>query len=59
MSLANVVSTTVFMADLAEFGAMNEVYATFFPETPPARATVQAARLPRDVKIEIAAIAVR
>ncbi len=59
MSLANVVSTTVFMADLAEFGAMNEVYATFFPENPPARATVQAARLPRDVKIEIAAIAVR
>ncbi len=59
MSLANVVSTTVFMADLDEFGAMNEVYATFFPENPPARATVQAARLPRDVKIEIAAIAVR
>jgi 2-iminobutanoate/2-iminopropanoate deaminase len=59
MSLANVVSTTVFMADLGEFGAMNEVYATFFPENPPARATVQAARLPRDVKIEIAAIAVR
>jgi len=59
MSLANVVSTTVFMADLDEFGAMNEVYATFFTENPPARATVQAARLPRDVKIEIAAIAVR
>ena len=59
MSLANVVSTTVFMADLDEFGAMNAVYATFFPENPPARATVQAARLPRDVKIEIAAIAVR
>jgi 2-iminobutanoate/2-iminopropanoate deaminase len=38
---------------------MNAVYATFFPENPPARATVQAARLPRDVKIEIAAIAVR
>ena len=59
MSLGNVVSTTVFMADLDEFGAMNAVYATFFPENPPARATVQAARLPRDVKIEIAAIAVR
>lgn len=59
MSLADVVSTTVFMADLEEFGAMNEVYATFFTENPPARATVQAARLPRDVKIEIAAIAVR
>ena len=59
MSLADVVSTTVFMADLDEFGAMNAVYADFFPENPPARATVQAARLPRDVKIEIAAIAVR
>jgi 2-iminobutanoate/2-iminopropanoate deaminase len=59
MSLADVVSTTVFLADLDEFGAMNAVYATFFPENPPARATVQAARLPRDVKIEIAAIAVR
>lgn len=59
MTLANVVSTTVFLADLDEFGAMNAVYATFFPENPPARATVQAARLPRDVKIEIAAIAVR
>ena len=59
MSLADVVSTTVFMADLDEFGAMNAVYANFFPENPPARATVQAARLPRDVKIEIAAIAVR
>ncbi len=59
MSLADVVSTTVFMADLDEFSAMNAVYATFFPENPPARATVQAARLPRDVKIEIAAIAVR
>jgi 2-iminobutanoate/2-iminopropanoate deaminase len=59
MSLSNVVSTTVFMADLDEFSAMNEVYATFFTENPPARATVQAARLPRDVKIEIAAIAVR
>lgn len=59
MTMADVVSTTVFMADLDEFGAMNEVYATFFTENPPARATVQAARLPRDVKIEIAAIAVR
>lgn len=59
MSLANVVSTTVFLADLDEFGAMNAVYATFFPENPPARATVQVARLPRDVKVEIAAIAVR
>lgn len=59
MTMAQVVSTTVFMADLNEFPRMNAVYATYFPANPPARATVQAARLPRDVKIEIAAIAVR
>lgn len=59
MTLANVVSTTVFMADLNEFPRMNAVYATYFPQNPSARATVQVARLPRDVKVEIAAIAVR
>jgi 2-iminobutanoate/2-iminopropanoate deaminase len=59
MTMANVVSTTVFMADLNEFPRMNAVYATYFPQNPPARATVQVARLPRDVKVEIAAIAVR
>ncbi|WP_291297777.1 RidA family protein [Elioraea sp.] len=59
MTMANVVSTTVFMADLNEFPRMNGVYATYFPANPPARATVQVARLPRDVKIEIAAIAVK
>jgi 2-iminobutanoate/2-iminopropanoate deaminase len=59
MEMENVVSTTVFMADLNEFGRMNEVYATYFRASPPARATVQAARLPRDVKVEIAAVAVR
>jgi 2-iminobutanoate/2-iminopropanoate deaminase len=58
MTMANIVSTTVFMADL-NFPRMNAVYATYFPTNPPARATVQVARLPRDVKIEIAAIAVR
>jgi 2-iminobutanoate/2-iminopropanoate deaminase len=58
-SLRDVVSTSVFMADLDEFPQMNAVYAEFFDEAPPARATVQVARLPRDVKIEIAAIAVR
>jgi 2-iminobutanoate/2-iminopropanoate deaminase len=57
--MADIVSTTVFMADLNEFGRMNTVYATYFPQNPPARATVQAARLPRDVKVEIAAIAAR
>lgn len=58
-SMNQIVSTTVFMADLAEFPRMNAVYATYFPEAPPARATVQVARLPRDARIEIAAIAVR
>lgn len=57
--MSDIVSTTVFLADLNEFGRMNAVYATYFPTSPPARATVQAARLPRDVKIEIAAIAAR
>ncbi len=59
MSMDDVVSTTVFMSDLNEFQKMNEVYATYFRDKPPARATVQAARLPRDVKVEIAAIAVK
>lgn len=59
MSMADVVSTTVFMKDLNEFPKMNTVYATYFPNNPPARATVQVARLPRDVKVEIAAIAVK
>lgn len=59
MTMANVVSTSVFMKDLNEFPRMNAVYATYFPTNPPARATVEVARLPRDVKVEIAAIAVR
>jgi 2-iminobutanoate/2-iminopropanoate deaminase len=49
----------VFLADLDQFGAMNEVYATYFGDAPPARATVEVARLPRDVAIEISAIAAR
>jgi 2-iminobutanoate/2-iminopropanoate deaminase len=48
-SLKQVVKTTVFLADMDDFTAMNEVYGRFFGEDPPARATVQAARLPRDV----------
>ena len=58
MGMENIVSTSVFLQDLDEFPRMNAVYATFFPEAPPARATVEVARLPRDVKIEISAIAV-
>ena len=56
-SLDRVVKTTVFLLDMQEFSAMNEVYARFFKDEPPARATVQAARLPRDARVEIEAIA--
>jgi 2-iminobutanoate/2-iminopropanoate deaminase len=55
--LDRVVKTTVFLADMNDFSAMNEVYGRFFNEQPPARATVQAARLPRDARVEIDAIA--
>ena len=54
----HLVRMTVFLSDLNEFGAMNESYGRFVVDPPPARATVQVARLPRDVKIEIDAIAV-
>jgi 2-iminobutanoate/2-iminopropanoate deaminase len=57
-SLATVVKTTVFLADMNDFAAMNEVYGRHFGEHRPARSTVQAARLPRDVKVEIDAVAV-
>jgi len=57
LSLAHVVRTTVFLADMNDFGAMNEVYRSFFSEPYPARSTVQAARLPRDARIEIDVIA--
>jgi 2-iminobutanoate/2-iminopropanoate deaminase len=57
-SLNQVVKTTVFLADMNDFTAMNEVYGRYFDENPPARATVQAGRLPRDAKVEIEAIAV-
>ena len=55
--LDRVVKTTVFLADMQEFAAMNEVYGQFFGQEPPARATVEAARLPRDARVEIEAIA--
>ena len=56
-SFATVVKTTIFLADLQDFGNVNEVYARYFPSQPPARATVQAAGLPRGALIEIEAIA--
>lgn len=59
MTMDNIVSTSVFLKDLNDFAKMNTVYATYFKVAPPARATVEVARLPRDVKVEISAIAVR
>jgi len=52
-SLERAVKATVFLKDMNDFAAMNEVYARYFPKEPPARSTVEAARLPRDVRVEI------
>ena len=57
-SLDGVLKTTVFLADMSEFARMNEVYGRYFSENAPARSTVQAARLPRDVRVEIDCIAI-
>jgi 2-iminobutanoate/2-iminopropanoate deaminase len=57
-SLATVVKTTIYLADLQDFGAVNEVYGRYFSERPPARATVEVAGLPRSAMVEIDAIAV-
>jgi 2-iminobutanoate/2-iminopropanoate deaminase len=59
VGFADVVKTTVYMVDLADFAAMNAVYATFFPDPPPARTTVQVAALPKGFQVEIEAIARR
>jgi 2-iminobutanoate/2-iminopropanoate deaminase len=56
-SFENVVRTTVYLADMNDFPAMNEIYGTYFSSPAPARATVQAARLPRDARLEIEVIA--
>jgi 2-iminobutanoate/2-iminopropanoate deaminase len=56
-SMESVLKTTVFLKDMADFPKMNEVYGRYFALNPPARSTVQAARLPRDVSVEIDAIA--
>ena len=56
-SLDQIVKTTVFLADMREFAQMNEVYAKFFAGAPPARATVAAAGLPREARVEIEAVA--
>lgn len=59
LNFEDVVKCNVFLTDLNEFGAMNRVYAEYFSIDPPSRATVEVSRLPRDVKVEISAIAVR
>jgi len=56
-NLGQVLKTTVYLKDMADFGIMNEVYARFFVDCPPARATVEVARLPRNVSVEIDVIA--
>lgn len=55
--LGDVVKTTVYLTDMREFARMNEVFATYFPQNPPSRATVEVARLPRDVRVEIECVA--
>lgn len=57
LDLSDVVKATVFLADMNEFAGMNEVYAKHFTGTPPARSTVQVARLPKDARVEIEVIA--
>lgn len=57
-TLQAVLKTTVFMKDLGEFTQMNEVYARYFNDKPPARSTVEVARLPRDARVEIDCIAI-
>lgn len=59
LGMENIVKTTVFLKDMNDFAAMNEVYASFFQADPPARSAVEVARLPKDALVEIEAIAVR
>ena len=58
LGLDRVVKTTVYIKDMGEFAKMNELYGKYFSQNPPARSTVEAARLPRDVRVEIDAIAI-
>jgi 2-iminobutanoate/2-iminopropanoate deaminase len=58
-SLGLVIKATVFLADMNDFAAMNGVYTNYFPQSPPARSTVQVARLPRDARVEIEVVALR
>ena len=58
LGMENVVKVTIFLKDIANFNQVNEVYATYFPSSPPARSTVEVAKLPRDADIEIEALAI-
>ena len=58
LTLADIIKTTVFLKDMNNFARMNETYGKFFPHDPPARSTIEVARLPRDVGVEIEAVAV-
>jgi len=58
LTMADVIKTTVFLKNMGDFPRMNEVYAKYFPKDPPARSTLEVARLPRDVQVEIEAIAI-
>ncbi len=57
--LDQVIKTTIFLTDLADFASVNEVYGSYFPTNPPARSTVQVCRLPKDVRVEIEVIAMQ
>ena len=59
LRLTHIVKTTVFMTDLGQFAEMNAEYARFFPETPPARSTIQVVALPKGAQVEVEAIAVK
>ena len=59
LKLTNIVKTTIYLKNINDFAAVNEIYACFFPEEPPARSTIEVSSLPKDVPIEIEAIAAR
>jgi endoribonuclease L-PSP, putative len=59
LSLSSIVKTTIFLKNIADFAAVNEIYAGFFPQEPPARSTIEASNLPKGARLEIDAIAIR
>jgi len=59
LKLTNIVKTTIYLKNISDFAAVNEAYAEFFPEEPPARSTIEVSSLPKGVPIEIEAIAAR